>query len=430
MEAGARREGRTILVLLYVGYLLSFADRVIFGQTIKPIKALLRLTDTQVGLLSGLAFAAAYALFSPIGGWIVDRNQRKPIFAAAVAVWSVATIGTAFATTFAAMALTRASVGVGESLLHPIAVSLIGDTVERERRPRAFAFYMSAGAVGTIVALLGGGLLVGHLAGGGGSLLPFVDHVAPWQELFIGAGLLGLVLASAIAFVMREPRRAAPKSDAGEVNSGIAFIRAHPRFAAALFLGISMSQMGAYTLTTWNIPFFERVYGWTGSRAAIALALTGGVATLVGCIAAGRLIIILRQRGHADAPLLLALVAAALFPLFGAIALLMPTPGLMLAVLPLAAFWGYVPSVAAFSAMGEALPVRVRARLAGLHTLANGLIANSLGPFLVGVLSDRAFPQQDGLRWSLIVTLILAGVAGTVLIAQGRAAYRTLVVTA
>lgn len=429
MIAARRQEGTVVLVLLYLGYLLSFADRVIFGLTIKPIKAALGLSDLQIGLLTGLAFAAAYALFSPLGGWIVDRNPRKLMLAAAVAVWSAATFGTAFAATFVTMALVRAAVGVGESLLHPIAVPLIGDTVDAERRPRAFSVYMSAGAVGSIVALLGGGLLVRGLTGTGGLEIPFVGTVAPWQGLFIGAALPGFVLALAVLLVMREPRREALASanhDAPPLG-GTAFIRAHPRFSAALFIGISATQMGAYTLATWNIPYFERVHGWTGAHAAIALALTSGIATLVGCLAAGRIIVALRRRGHSDAPLLLALVSAVLFPLFGTVALMMPTPGLTLAILPLAAFWGYVPSVAGFSMMGEAIPAPVRARLAGLHTLANGLIANSLGPFLVGALSDRVFPQGGGLRWALIVTLLLAGVTGAAMIAQGRRGYRLLV---
>jgi len=426
-------QARTVLVLLYLGYLLSFGDRVIFGLALKPIKASLHLSDSQLGLLSGIAFAASYALFSPLGGLVVDRVRRKLVMAGAVTFWSLATLATALAGSFLGLGLARAGVGIGESLLHPLAVSLLGDTVPRERRPRAFAVYMSAGAVGSIVAMLLGGLLIRHLTKQGEISLPGIGVIAPWQGLFMGAAMPGLFLAIVILLIMREPRRDVPTQTgdviASEKRSGVAFLRAHPRFGLALFAGISMAQMGAYTLTTWNILFFERVHGWTGAQSAITLAATSGVATLAGCLLSGRLIVVLKDRGHADAPLLVAIGAAILFATFGSLALAMPDPRLTVAILPFAAFWGYVPSVAGFSAMGEALPAAIRARLAGLHTLANGLITNSLGPYLVGAFSDHLFPEKQGLRWALVLTLVIAGGLGTMLIAQGRAAYRRLVAT-
>jgi MFS family permease len=426
-------QARTILVLLYLGYLLSFGDRVIFGLALKPIKATLHLSDSQLGLLSGVAFAASYALFSPLGGLLIDRVRRKLVMAGAVTFWSLATFATAFAGSFITLGLSRAGVGIGESLLHPLAVSLLGDTVPRERRPRAFAVYMSAGAVGSMAAMLLGGLLIQHLTKQGQMSLPVIGAIAPWQGLFMGAAMPGLLLAVVIIIVMREPRREimpdTSADDLSEKRSGMAFLRANPRFGLALFAGISMAQMGAYTLTTWNILFFERVHGWTGAQSAIVLAATSGVATLVGCLLSGRLIVALKTRGHADAPLLVAIGAAILFATFGCLALAMPDPRLTVAVLPLAAFWGYVPSVAGFSAMGEALPAAIRARLAGLHTLANGLITNSLGPYLAGAFSDHLFPERHGLRWALMLTLVVAGVLGSILIAQGRPAYRRLVAT-
>lgn len=424
----AGNQATLILVLLYGGYLLSFADRVIFGLALKPIKEALQFTDSQLGILSGVAFAAAYALFSPIGGMIVDRKPRRIILSAAIGFWSLATFATAFAAGFLGMGLARAGVGVGEALLHPLAVSLVGDTVPENKRPRAFAIYMSAGAVGTMLALLLGGYLVHRLTEAGGATLPVLGTIAPWQGIFIGAALPGLALAVLVLLLMREPARQQVRHITTPV-SGRAFLKANPRFAIALYLGMSVIQMGAYTLATWNVIFITRVYGWSAGEAGMVLGATCGVATVLGCFAAGTFITRLRSAGNSDAPFVVAICGATGQLLFGIAGLLMPTPYAAIPILMCASFFGYFPSIATFSAMGQVLPSNVRARLAGLHTLGNGVISNSLGPFIVGFMSDHFFVAPSGVRWSLIVTLAIAGVIGMALVGWGRKNFRTLVAT-
>ena len=428
VEQGASGQAGTILALLYVGYLLSFADRVIFGLALKPIKQTLALSDSQLGLLAGVAFAASYALFSPLGGFIVDRARRTVILASSVAFWSAATFATALMTTFTGMGLARTGVGAGEALLHPLAVSLLGDTVPAERRPRAFSLYMSAGAVGAIAAQVLGGLLVLYLAKHDVLRLPLIGEFEPWQGLFMAAAIPGLLLAAAVLTLMREPQRtAAPPAQKREAHSGVLFLRRYPYLALAIFAGIATIQMGAYTFTTWVILFFERVHDLDAGRAALWIAGTGGISALVGCLLAGNMIIALKARGYRDAPLLLAIAAAIGFAGFGSAALAMPNVWLALLLLPLATFWSYIPSVAAFSAMGEVLPPPIRARLAGIHTLANGIIANSLGPYLAGAFSDHFFPGNDGIRWALVTTMAIAAAVGIVLVSIGRADYRALI---
>jgi MFS family permease len=440
--AALERDAKIILLLLYLGYLLSFADRVIFGLVLKPIKQTLGFSDSQLGLLSGVAFAASYALLSPLAGWLVDRSKRRTIMAGAIAFWSLMTAATGLATNFVTMGLARMGVGAGEAFLHPLSVSLVSDTVPPARRARAFAFYMSAGAVGGMVALLFGGALIRALTGLGTLRLPLIGQVQPWEGLFLSAAVPGFVLAIVILLVMREPARsdrhidsptgiasstAAPTAHSREPSLGaIAFLKAHPALCWALFPGISLIQMAAYTTTTWKIVFFERAHGWSGAEAALWLGAVGGPATIIGCLMSGRIIGWMRARGYADAPLRLCLFSCAIYSVSAIAGLLAPNPYLSLALLSGAFFCGYVPSVAGFSAMGEVLPPRTRARLAGLHTLTNGLIANSLGPFLVGFFSDALFPGADGIRYAMIMTVVIAAVLGSLSIAGGIASYRTV----
>lgn len=427
------RQARMILVLLYLGYLLSFADRVIFGLVLKPIKASLGLTDSQLGLLSGIAFALSYAVLSPLAGLAVDRWSRRNLMAGAVGFWSLMTAATATATSFLAMGVARAGVGAGEAFLHPLAVSLVSDTVPLKKRARAFGFYMSAGAVGSMIALLFGGALIGSLTKAGTFSLPLLGTLEPWEGLFLAAALPGLGLAIFILIAMREPLRHLQTVDGNAATepdlpapSATAFLRANPRVAWALFGGISLLQMAAYSMTTWRVAFFERVFDWGAAKSGFWLGAVGGPVTILGCIVAGRLIGWLRTRGYADAPFRICLYSGILFALSSVLSLLAPTPGWSVALGCGAYFCAYIPSVAGFSAMGEILPPGTRARLAGLHTLANGLISNSLGPFLVGWLSDTFFPQAHGLRFALLTTVLLADLLGFASLWFALAAYRRL----
>lgn len=420
------RPATKVLVLLYAGYLLSFGDRIIFGMVMKPIKETFGFSDAQLGLLSGVAFAASYALFSPLAGWLVDRQPRRLVMAVAVSFWSAMTFATGLAGSFLAMAISRMGVGAGEAFLHPLAVSMVSDTVPERQRPRAFGFYLSAGAVGSALALLLGGLLIKSLMTLGEVRLPVLGVIEPWQALFFAAAVPGFLLSVVILASLREPRRltadhAAPTSD-GE--TAFAFFRRHPALCLAVFAGISTVQMASYTVSTWKIPFFERVHGWSAADASLRLGLFAGVTTLLGCLAAGRMIVWMRKRGMVDAPLRLAIFAAVAFAVLMVPGLLVADGTTSLVLFSLGSFWGYVPAVAAFSALGEALPYETRARFAGVHTFSVGLITNSLGPFLVGFLSDTFFPQDTGLRYALAVMIMGSATLGILVILAGVKAYR------
>ena len=110
---GQGRQATVTLALLFASLILSYADRAVFALSLRPSKAALALSDSQLGLLSGLAFAASYAVFSPLAGWLGDRYSRKRVLLAAIAAWSLATVATAFADSFATMFLARSFVGMG-----------------------------------------------------------------------------------------------------------------------------------------------------------------------------------------------------------------------------------------------------------------------------------------------------------------------------
>ena len=402
--------GRNVVALLYVGYLLSFIDRIVFGIVMKPAKAALGFTDAQLGLLAGAAFAVTYAVASPLGGWLVDRLDRRRLMAAAIAFWSCATFLSGLASSFLAFAVLRAAVGVGEAVFNPLAFSLISDAVPRGRRAGAFGLYLSAGALGTILAYLFGSVALRLLAGPSGAygvasvVLPVLGALAPWRCVFLLAALPGLLLAWVVLVRLGVPPREA--SGAGFSQGQTAtFLRRHWKLLAGMSVGLAVAQLGAFTALTWNVVFFQRVHGWDLSKAAAWLGATGGIAALLGCLAGGPIINALRRRGYADAPLRLGLAASVIYTMLATAGFLATSPALAVTALALASFWGYMPSLAVYAAMADVLPAGARGRFAGLNTLVIGIVTNSVGPFLVGILNDRVFPHSAGIRLSLVTTL-------------------------
>ena len=426
-HVAADADARGIVIFLYFGYMLSFADRVVFGIVMKPAKAALGFSDGQLGLLAGAAFALSYALFCPIGGLIVDKVNRKAVMVVAITFWSTMTFVTGLVSSFLAFAVVRACVGMGESLLGPLAVSLIGDSVRREDRARVFGFYLSAGTIGTILAFIVGAGVV-HLFSGsprGGLFVPGVGVVAPWRAVFLVAALPGFVLALAVLLRLREPPRTPARSPVVAAHDDIGFfVRRHWTLLVSMFIGLSACQLGSFTWATWGVVFLGRVYGWSLSQSAIALIGTTAVSSLLGCLACGRIIEAVRRRGVVSAPFWVGMISGVVFAVMGSIGVVAPTAPVAIALLTLASFCGYMPAVSIFAAMGDLLPATARGRFAGLQTLALGLITNTLGPLMVGMLNDRAFPSVAGIRYSLLATFLSTAVVGALLVLPSMASYR------
>jgi len=411
-------QATTILLLLYGSLVLSYVDRAVFALSLKPIKAALHLTDTQLGTLTGFAFAICYAAFSPIAGRLGDRYSRKRVLMAAIAVWSLATMATALAGSFPMMFLVRGVVGAGEAAVLPLAVTLIGDTRrEPSARHRAVGIFLSAGMVGQIAALLFGGALVQHL--------PALGLLAPWQTVFILAGLVGFAMILIIGLFMSDPPREAPSAGLKDVESrsAFAFARSNARLLLTLYGGLSFLQMPMITVSGWIILALERQHGWSAGQAGLYLSLTGGTAAILGSFMSGRVIRAVEGRFGPTAPLIVGVATAAAFALFTSLGLRTNDPVVSIGCIALGFVFALGPSACAFAIMAEALPPGVRAQLAGFNTMSNAVICNTLGAFAVGVLSDRVFRSEAGLVDALAVLQAGAIAIGGAIVLSGLGGY-------
>jgi len=428
-RVAVRASAVSVVLVLYLGSLLSFGDRVIFGMVIKPLKESLNFTSTEIGLLAGAAFALSYAFFSPVAGWAVDRFSRRVVFGGAIGFWSLMTLFSGLASDFTTMALARIGLGVGEAFLTPLAVSLISDAIAPDRRARIIAIYASSSAMGIFVALLAGGTLIGELSGTGSITLPMVGPIEPWRGLFVAAALPGFVLAASVLAFLREP----PRTSAGTVIDLVGekaqvndFLKRYWHLILSIYVGGCTIQLAGNSWITWQVPYFEGFYGWSGAKASIVLAFTSGIAAVAGCFSTGALVQFLKRRGHRDASLRAIVIGGVSCNAFLIAALFLPSAEATVACLCVSMFWLYFPIAGMFNVMSEAFPASVRGRLAGLQVLAVGIVTNSVGQLLVGFLSDRYSGDGGGLRTAMIITTFVSLFVGVAVLVPGFRVYRRL----
>ena len=258
-----------VLLLVTLAYTSNFIDRIVLGILVGPIKADLHLTDTELGLLGGTAFALFYTALGIPVGWLADRVHRVWILTASLACWSAFTAATGLAHSFAALFLARLGVGVGEAGGVAPAYSLIADYFAPEKRARALAFYSLAIPVGSALGYLFGGYLATAFS---------------WRMAFMLLGGVGLVLAPLLAITIREPSRG--MHDAAKLEAANPALREVWALLAAkrnfwlLSLGAACGSIMGYGLLFWLPSFFMRSYGMTLQQVSHllgALLLVGGV---------------------------------------------------------------------------------------------------------------------------------------------------------
>jgi predicted MFS family arabinose efflux permease len=391
----------TLWILLTV-YVFNFIDRQIVNILAEPIARDLELSDTQIGLMTGLAFALFYTVLGIPIARLADRpsTSRPRLIALALAVWSAMTALCGLAQNFAQLLLARIGVGVGEAGCTPPAHSLISDLVPPEKRASALAFYSLGIPIGTLLGMIIGGKLADLMS---------------WREAFLIVGLPGVGLALVVWFVLKDPRRtdaalalrgqsqqaALPLGEAvREVMQSRAYLLLLCAGSAAAFL--------AYGKTTWTTIFFQRTHDLTPGQVGLWFGLISGIGGMLGTFLGGYLAdrFGARNRRHVlSAP---AIGMALAVPLAIA-AYHAPTWPLALVLL-------FVPTVMnslyygpCYSAAQGLVPLRARAIAAACLLFVQNLIGLGLGPLFFGMLSDWLRPGfgADSVRYVLYGAAVL-----------------------
>lgn len=394
-EIGMPSGTRAMLWLLLVVYIFNFLDRQIVNILAEPIKRDLGLSDTQLGLLAGPAFAVFYALLGiPIARY-ADRpgTNRVRLIALALAMWSAMTAVCGLAQNFVQLLLARIGVGVGEAGCTPAAHSLISDSVPPEKRSSAIAFYGLGVPIGSLLGLIIGGV---------------VNDLHGWRVALMVVGLPGLLLAVAVLAVMREPRHARPAGGrapaaGAQLSAREAF---HEIFASRAFTYIlvaaSVTAFLGYGKGLWTISFMIRSHGLSTTEAGLSLAVVLGLAGMLGTWLGGKMADTFGRRDRRHILTMPALGMAIATPiLFFGYAAADWRLALVLLIVPTvlnAAYYG-----PAFACVQGLVRPQARAVATSFLLLGQNLIGLGLGPLLFGVLSDALQPVagQESVRWVL-----------------------------
>lgn len=386
------------LLMLLAGVMAANClDRVVIGMLLQPIKREFGVSDTELGLLSGLAFAAFYAVMGlPMARW-ADRGNRVALIATTTAVWSALLALCGAATSFLQLLVIRVGVAIGEAGTIPAAHSLIADYFDRRERPRAVARYLLASPIA---------FTIGYFCAG------FIVDKYGWRATFVAMALPGLALAPLAWFTMKEPRRAttaALQTPAADHPSmlAVAKLLVSNRSFCHLLVALSLWNFFGYGMLQWIPAFFIRSHGLTPGELGPWLALVYGLGGVIGIYLGGEL----ASRFAAGNERLQLLFCAVSFVFFSAVkasAFFVSDYHVALFALWLASL-NNVTQGPMYAMLQSMVAAPMRATAIAIVSLCSSLVGMGLGPLAVGILSDALTARfgPDALRYSL--ALLSAG---------------------
>jgi len=404
-----------VVAVLLLAYTLSFIDRMILSLLVGPIRADLGISDTQMSLLMGFAFAIFYSVLGIPLGWLADRGSRRGLIVAGVAAWSLMTAICGLTRSYVGLFLARIGVGVGEATLSPAAYSMLGDYFPREKLGRAMAVYSIGVPLGSGIALVAGALVVKLVTEGPPLIVPMLGAMEPWRLTFVVVGLPGLLVALLIALTVREPAR---KGGAVGLVKGefVAFLKAHPAAIAAHFGGMSLLALVMYGAMAWIPQFLHRTYGMPVPEAGLWFGGATAICGACGLMLGGWMADGLYRRGYRDAHLrVLLLNVVLLLPLFVGMALA-PTAQIAVGLMIVSMLAGTLHGGVAGAALQMVTPNRLRARMVAFYFLVANLVGLGCGPTAMALVTDLVFHDDAALRYGIaIVTAVALPISALIL---------------
>lgn len=397
VAAPTARYRRYVLAVLVLVYTLNFVDRQVLAILATPIKAALKLTDSQVGLMAGLAFAALYSTLALPIAWFADRSSRRRIMTWAIALWSAFTVICGFAGSFVQLFLARIGVGIGEAGGIAPAYSMISDYFPKEQRARALSVYSLGIPLGGAFGILLGGLIA---------------HAIGWRAAFIIVGSVGVVVAPLFRLTVRDPKRGGYEASAVPVATAkprlvdvLRLVAKKPTFWLLAFGAASASVCG-YGLAFWLPSFFDRTYGFTLVERSWFYA---GITLIGGCLG------ILGGGVLADR---LGAASRRAYPLIPAIAFLVGLPCFFFAINTGNAALAFVLFVIPtglnlmwlgpiVTAIQHLVPAHMRTMASAMFLLINNLLGIAIGLYYFGAVSDALAPRygKESLHYAIYTGL-------------------------
>ncbi|MBK7951390.1 MAG: MFS transporter [Deltaproteobacteria bacterium] len=380
---------------------LNVMDRQLLSVLIDPIKAEFGVSDGAMGLLTGTAFAVLHGTAGIPIGLAADRGVRRTIVSTGLAIWSLLTLLTGFARSYAEIFAIRVGVGIGEAAGGAPSQSLLADVFPPERRATALSILAIGGPLGSVLVFALGGWLADAYG---------------WRVAFMVFGAPGLLLAALIRFSVPEPARGIHDTHTIPFLVGLRFVFTVSSIRSVLFAS-GLHATAVYAVLGWSVPYLTRVHGISTTEAGARLAVASGLLSALGTLVGGALADRLGQRDRRWLVWQPAIALLLAFPF---------AVGFLFAHSASAAMWLLAPvSVLTGSCLGPfysvvqtVVPPRMRALSAALVITSNTILGLGIGPPLVGWLNDVGAARfgAESIRYSLLaamsMVLVSAGFLG------------------
>lgn len=416
-----------VVMLLLATSIFAYLDRLIMGLLLEPIKLDLGLTDTQMGVLNGLAFAAFYIVMGVPLGRLVDSRNRARVLGVCVALWSTACMACGLAVSYWTLFLARVGVGIGEAALNPAAISLISDYYEEDRVARPLGVFTLGIYVGGGLAILLGGALIAWALTLPPIIGPFGLILNEWRLVLVLAGAPGILIALLVWRTIREPREHGllSESEQSSIADLWAFLREHARVFALLFGGLVAFGFNVYAILGWYPAMMIRTYGVAAQDVATGYGFAYLIGGTAGALLTSTFLRWIATLGIAAPPLVLTALAMLLLLASSVAAPLMPSLiGCMLLSGVVLFSWAIIMTTA-FVILSTITPGQLRGTMVGLFLVVMNATGGALGTVLVGWLTDN-YMGAERLDMALVIIAAIFMPIATVLILLARPSYAAL----
>lgn len=388
----------------------NYFDRSLLGLVLPLIKAEMRVSDTLLGLVSGLAFVLFYSLLGVPMAWAADRWSRRNIIAGGFLFWSIMTMLTGFVVNIWQLAAARFLMGAGEACGVAPSNSMIGDLFPAARRPLALSIFGTAFAISSIIFF--------PVAG-------WITQAFGWRAAFVAAGVPGALLAVIFALTVKEPRRGASEAQKSPV-ANVAFAQTLRFMSGArtyllILMGVTFMGADVYAAGTWNSTLLVRVHGLTISEIANTIGPIRGALGVTGVVLGGILTDRLGRRNprwrlYVPGLACLAVVPADLAFLLG------DARSIWVTGFALSSLLTFLHQGPIYAAVISVARLRMRATATAIVLLCSSLLGQIIGPLLVGWLNDRLARFYGGfaIRYSMLAEVICVAAAGASFLAAAR----------
>lgn len=391
-----------VLYVLTGVYIFNFIDRQILVILSESIKNDLGLSDTQLGLLTGLAFAIFYVTLGIPIARIADKTNRKKIIALSLAVWSAMTVISGRAANFTQLLLARIGVGIGEAGASPAAHSMISDYFPANRRATALAVY----SMGIYI-----GILLGYLFGG------WLDEFFGWRSALMVLGFPGILYAIFVYLTVKEPPRgysdnlSTHQAANFSLSQVFGLLMSRKAFLCLAF-GAGIHCFSVYGVGNWLPSFLARLHGMERGEIGTWLAIGSGGGGALGVWLGGYLT---DKYGQDNRRMYILIPVWAIVASIPLLVLMLLTTNKYLVVgtnIVVKTLWSFylAPCIAMAHGM---VGLRMRAMASAVFYLFLNLIGLGLGPLFIGMLSDYLAPEfgQESLRWALTMGIVMCSIA-------------------